>query len=193
MSGSSSKTSSSKPSSQTAKDTPRSPAKPRPRPRVVIKSAPRKRDSSPESTPRPAAQNRGLPLRSKTPELPANGDSKQIGSETYPLNPGPGIAPGNNTTQIGGPPLALGGSGLGLGSLTPSACATRPRGHRVLIQTTLVGALVRLVRRAIIGQLTATRASVLILIPILKGRQIHRSWCVLAFIEEHALCVRSEL
>ena len=94
--------STSKPSSPTAKDTPRSPAKPRPRPRVimksvpckpdsspestkprprprvVIKSAPRKRDSSPESTPRPAAQTRGLPLRSKTPELSTNADSKQI-------------------------------------------------------------------------------------------------------------------
>jgi hypothetical protein len=69
--------STSKPSSPTAKDTPRSPAKPRPRPRVIIKSVPRKRDSSPESTPRPAARNRGIPLRSKTPELPTNADTKR--------------------------------------------------------------------------------------------------------------------
>ena len=69
--------STSKPSSPTAKDTRRLPAKPRPRPRVIIKSVPRKRDSSPESTPRPAAQKRGFPLRSKTPELPSNADSKR--------------------------------------------------------------------------------------------------------------------
>ena len=69
--------STSKRSSPATKDTVRSPAKLRPRPRVVIKSAARKRDSSPASTPRPAAQNRGLPLRSKSPEPPAHAEGKR--------------------------------------------------------------------------------------------------------------------
>lgn len=69
--------STSKLSFPTANDTPRPLAKPRPRPRVVIKSAPPKRDSSPEFTPRPAGQKRGLPLRGKTPERPTNVDRKQ--------------------------------------------------------------------------------------------------------------------
>ena len=66
----------SKPSSPIAKDTPHSPARPRPRPRVVMKSAPRECESSPESTPRPAAQKRILPLHCK-PELPANAEGKR--------------------------------------------------------------------------------------------------------------------
>lgn len=69
--------STSKLSSPTAKDTPRSPAKLRPRPRLVMKSAPRQRDSSPESTPRPVTQKRDFPLRSKTSEVPANANSKR--------------------------------------------------------------------------------------------------------------------
>lgn len=75
-----------KPSSPTVKDTARTPAKPRPRPRVVKKSAPRQRDSSPESTPYPAAQKRGLPPHSETPGLPADADSKPtIKKPSYPL------------------------------------------------------------------------------------------------------------
>ncbi|KAF8558628.1 hypothetical protein OG21DRAFT_1519721 [Imleria badia] len=44
-------------------------------------------------------------------------------TETYPPNLGPAIAPGNNATQIGGPPLALtlGSTGPWLGPLAPSA------------------------------------------------------------------------
>ncbi|KAG8215087.1 hypothetical protein J3R82DRAFT_8508 [Butyriboletus roseoflavus] len=78
--------STSKPSSSIAKDTTRSPAKPRPKPRVVIKSAPRRRESSPEATPRPVARNRELPLRSKTPELPANANSKVIVKKPLPAS-----------------------------------------------------------------------------------------------------------
>ncbi|KAI9567780.1 Sds3-like-domain-containing protein [Boletus coccyginus] len=36
-------------------------------------------------------------------------------AESYPPNPGPSIALGNNPSQIGGPPLSLGSSGPGLG------------------------------------------------------------------------------
>ncbi|KAG6374759.1 hypothetical protein JVT61DRAFT_4135 [Boletus reticuloceps] len=68
--------STSKPPSST-KDTPGIPAKPRPRARLVIKSTPQKHDSSPESTPRPAAQKRDLPLRSKTPERPTKAEKKR--------------------------------------------------------------------------------------------------------------------
>lgn len=78
---------SSKPSSPTAKDTPRSPTRRRPQPRVVMKSAPRERESSPESTPRPAAQKRIFPLHSK-PELPANAEGKRtIKKPTFPSSP----------------------------------------------------------------------------------------------------------
>ncbi|KAF8449346.1 RTC4-like domain-containing protein [Boletus edulis BED1] len=54
--------STSKPPTST-KDTPGIPAKLRPRARLIIKSTPQKHDSSPEATPRPAAQKRDLPLR----------------------------------------------------------------------------------------------------------------------------------
>lgn len=74
-----------KPTSPTAKDTSRPLTKPRPKPRVIIKSAPRHRDSSPESTPRPAERKRGFPLRNKTPEKPANLENKR--SVKKPVNP----------------------------------------------------------------------------------------------------------
>lgn len=74
--------------SPTAEDTPRPPANPRPRPRVVKKSPPRQRDSSPEYTSRPAAQKRGLPLYSKTFEVPANASSGQtMKKPTFPSLP----------------------------------------------------------------------------------------------------------
>ena len=69
--------STSKPSSTVNDSTPQPPAKPRPRPRLVKRSPPPKRDSSPEATPRPAVQKRGGPLRSKTPEQPVNAGGKQ--------------------------------------------------------------------------------------------------------------------
>lgn len=67
-------------SSTTTNDAPRSPARTRPRPRVVMKSAPPKRDSSPESTPR-AAQKRDLHLCSKIPEQPTNAGRKRTVKE----------------------------------------------------------------------------------------------------------------
>ncbi|KAG9309877.1 hypothetical protein JVU11DRAFT_9906 [Chiua virens] len=72
-----------KPSSPTPKRAP--PAKPRPRPRVVIT---RRRCSSPESTPRPAPSKRDLPLRTKSPESPADLDNKRIAKKPfYPSSP----------------------------------------------------------------------------------------------------------
>ncbi|KAH0836450.1 hypothetical protein J3R83DRAFT_8057 [Lanmaoa asiatica] len=83
--------STSKLSSPAAKDTPRSPTKHRPQPRVIMKSPPNKHDSSPESTPRPPAQKRNLPLRSKMPEPPANAVGKQ--SVKKPHIPSPSRRP----------------------------------------------------------------------------------------------------
>ncbi|KAG6380211.1 Sds3-like-domain-containing protein [Boletus reticuloceps] len=52
----------------------------------------------------PAAMGFGGPT--PNPGFGVNGLGGPV--ETYPPNPGPGVAPGNNASQIGGPPLALG-------------------------------------------------------------------------------------
>lgn len=40
-------------------------------------------------------------------------------ADNYPPNIGPGMAPGTNVTQIGGPPIMLGSSGLAPAPLSP--------------------------------------------------------------------------